>query len=106
MPRLHELTHPEPVSDCFGCKLLTIRANKGGLAHDRRAERALELDRQAYIAMRRQGLQPPSVNGSAKLIEQRIDGQFDIDYRDVIAQEDRGKAKEAIAASRDLGLLP
>lgn len=52
-------------------------------------------DRDAYKRMRRRGLQPPSVGGSARL-EDQVGDQLDIDHRPLLTS---GVSKERLVGA-------
>jgi hypothetical protein len=60
-------THPGPdVDGCFGCKAATLHiAHSSEWAGDKRKEKALERDLDAYARMRAEGLKPEKVDGAA-----------------------------------------
>ena len=60
--------------NCFPCKLKSIQfapnampSRSPGVAETKVAEKALEVDRDAYKGLRRNGEQPKAIKGSAKL---------------------------------------
>jgi len=73
----HEQAHPRPVDGCFGCKALTLHVSPAAMAartetdreyrFQRRLEAENNTDRDAYARLRRNGLQPKSIAGSARL---------------------------------------
>lgn len=73
---LHRRTHPVPVDDCFGCRVLSVAvapsatpSRRGGAEAQRinAKERQWQRDMGAYKEMRRQGLQPNHIDGCHKL---------------------------------------
>ena len=77
MTTLHQQrTHPEPVEGCFGCKAAGFHvapsatpSRRGGeeAARVNAREKRWDRDMASYKAMRKQGLQPPRIDGSADL---------------------------------------
>lgn len=73
----HRQRHPSPVEGCFGCKALTLHIAPAAMAarvednreytYQRRLEAENNTDRDAYARLRRNGLQPKSIAGSARL---------------------------------------
>lgn len=53
--------------DCFGCKCRSVQMNTGVAQPTNIADRRLSADLAAYKRLRREGLQPPHVDGSAEL---------------------------------------
>lgn len=80
---LHLRTHPVPVEGCFGCKAATVRVaptatgSPEARAHSR-VEAGWERDMPAYKRLRRQGLQPPRIDGSAER-ESRAETRIDVE---------------------------
>jgi hypothetical protein len=71
--------HPSDC-DCFGCKLRTIQFNRGP-ASQTLMERRWAEDMPAYARLRRDGLQPRHVDGSAELETHLNGGQLEVDMR-------------------------
>lgn len=96
----HRDTHPSPVEGCYGCKINTLTVVKGDLspetADTKRRDTQLALDRDAYKRMRQDGVQPPSVDGSASL-EQRALDPVEIDFKIPIPKKDLAQVKEIVA---------
>lgn len=55
--------------DCYGCKLQTVRLSRGEHPISRK-DRQWDRDLEAYSRLRRNGLQPPGIDGSANLERQ------------------------------------
>lgn len=93
----HRDTHPQPVEGCYGCKIQTVVIGKGDLspavADTNRREDALTKDREAYKRLRRDGLQPDNVDGSAQL-EARVIDQIELDYKRPIPAKDLPMIKD------------
>lgn len=67
---LHRRTHPVDVPGCFGCKALGVSVAPTAVGsveaqRVRRSDAQLSKDLDAYKRLRRDGLQPPRVDGSA-----------------------------------------
>jgi hypothetical protein len=87
----HREKHPEDVEGCFGCKVLGVRM--GANSTTSRGQKVEEInqrakgwdkDMPAYKRLRQQGLQPRSVDGSARLestakTEAQVEGRVDIE---------------------------
>jgi hypothetical protein len=58
-----------------------------------RRDKALFTDREAYKRLRKDGLQPASVDGSARL-EQNVKDQIEIDYKIPLKESDIPRVKE------------
>lgn len=77
MTTLHQRrTHPEPVEGCFGCKAAGFHVAPSATPSRRGGEEAARInareerwqrDMPAYKELRKQGLQPPKIDGSADL---------------------------------------
>lgn len=73
---LHHETHPEPVDGCYGCKLVGLQvapsampSRKGGAeaASVNAKEKEWHTDMDAYRSLRKNGLQPPQIDGAHRL---------------------------------------
>lgn len=68
-------THPTPVAGCYACKLASVQIGAGACETRRHRDYATaasieaegKADRDAYVRLRREGLQPPRIAGSAHL---------------------------------------
>lgn len=93
----HRTRHPEPVEGCQGCHYLSVQIGKGDLspeiADNNRRDAQLVKDRAAYKALRADGLQPTSVNGSA-FLESHVKDQIEIDYQIPLKEKDLPRVKE------------
>lgn len=110
-----ERVHPEPVEGCFGCKVSTLSVSAAiTLPHNENARRqhsyqhgfAAEFtngDREAYVRLRANRTQPPTIAGSAHL-EKHARTRFEIESG-VIAP-DAKKLDVALRACADRGLDP
>lgn len=77
---LHTMrTHPTPVDGCFGCKASTLEMTMPTGIVGR--ERSLRRDMDAYRRLRAEGLQPPSIKGSA-VNEARAAERWDVEHPD------------------------
>lgn len=80
---LHARTHPNlDVPGCFGCKVAGLQvapsatpSRRGGAraAHVNATERQWDRDMAAYKRLRRNGVQPPGIDGCAVLEQQATD---------------------------------
>ena len=97
----HRETHPTDVPGCFGCKVLGV--NIGGFpTAPTMTERRWEKDMAAYKAIRKQGLQPPQIDGSAKL--ENASDAFEIEYGTVVPKDEMPRVKESLQIARDIRL--
>lgn len=71
---LHHRTHPVYVEDCLPCKWVTVKvapsiaSSTAGGAHAARSaamEKQWDRDGEAYVRLRRDGLQPADLDGAA-----------------------------------------
>lgn len=65
------------------------------------ADTALDKDRAAYRRLRKNGLQPPHLTGSAEL-ETRAETQMEIDSGSILNAEQRKQAQEGIARAEEI----
>ena len=88
----HAEVHPDlNVEGCFGCKVAGVSfgsnstTTRGGrVAEINRTEKQWDADMPAYKRLRREGLQPRSVDGAAELerratTEAQVEGRADIE---------------------------
>jgi hypothetical protein len=94
---LHTRTHPSPVQGCFGCHIASLHiapaAYNPEVADINRRDALLHKDRDAYSRLRRDGLQPQHVDGSARL-ETNLKDQIELDYGVPIKAKDLPRVKE------------
>lgn len=113
MTSLHQLrTHPEFVEGCFACKVGSLQFataptnDTQARQHDFQTRFAAEFhngDREAYRRLRRDGLQPPRIAGSAHL-EKHASTRFEVESG---AVTDNAKGlKAALAMCADGGMDP
>ena len=98
---LHTERHPEYVEGCFQCKLANVQLG-GFPSGPTVTERRWDKDMASYKALRKDGLQPPSVDGASRL--ETASTQFEIEYGSVATKEELPKVKEGLDRARDLGL--
>lgn len=115
MTRHQRLTHPQPVEGCGPCRWSSVQVSAGATPTRTEAKPgqrafmenfAAEFsngDREAYLALRRQGYQPPKIAGSAELAA-RASTRYEIETG-VIA-ENPDKLKEALAIADQGGFDP
>lgn len=107
----HRERHPTYVESCWACKALSVSIGASATptrrpeavaisARDERWDR----DMAAYKRLRRDGLQPTGIDGSAE-VEKRVNSQFELDLGHVVPREHESRVQEAMAISKDLGLL-
>jgi len=109
MTSLHQQrTHPEYVEGCFGCKagsLVLDTADRGSRQYRFAASVTPEADMNAYARLRRQGLQPPKINGCATL-ERHADHEYEITRGKLYPGQRGRQLKEAITMLDDGGFNP
>lgn len=107
-----ERTHPQYVDGCFGCKVSTLQLATEPTNDTRRAQYrgqhkwAAEFhngDREAYRRLRQDGVQPPTISGSAHL-EKHADTEFEIATGAITPH--RKQLAEALRAASDGGMDP
>lgn len=104
--------HPTPVEGCFGCKLSTLQIGRRTHGQERQTEFqrqwAAEFhngDREAYRRLRADGLQPPTIRGSAHL-ERHAETAFEVESGGVFPEADRKKMTAALKVAADGGFDP
>jgi hypothetical protein len=75
-------------ADCFGCKLATVRFSHPGAAGGVAKDKRWDQDMAAYSRLRRDGVQPKGIDGSAD-IEKRATDTFEVDMG-MAAQSKKG----------------
>jgi hypothetical protein len=106
---LHHETHPQEVEGCYGCYLLSvsIAPSATGSAQAQEVnerESRWHKDMDAYRAIRKQGLQPKGIDGSAAL-ENRAEDQFEIQTGHLFkTKEERKGVIASINKARDFGV--
>lgn len=107
----HRDLHPEPVDECFGCKVLSINIGAGALENRGAAvreadgkDRQLDRDLHSYRDMRKSGLQPKQIDGSADLAS-KVNDQFDIDLGVVVPKKEKTRVKDGFAFAKEAGLM-
>ena len=111
----HHRVHPEAVSGCYTCRLLSVQvgpsatpsrseARPGQYAYQQRfAAEFHNGDREAYRRLRADGLQPPTIAGSAHL-ERHATTRFEVESGRVFA--DKKRLHEALGVCADSGFDP
>lgn len=82
----HQETHPGlDVEDCFGCKVAGVSMSSACTPNRRSEsfginakEKRWDRDMAAYKRLRNDGLQPPNIDGSARL-EQKAEHKFQVE---------------------------
>lgn len=115
MASLHQRrTHPEPVAGCFGCRVSSVQFALGASTeraqgeYDFQADFAAEFhngDREAYRRLRANGLQPPSIRGSAHL-ERHAETRFEVETGTVVPPAERKDLTTALELCAGAGLDP
>jgi hypothetical protein len=100
-------THPIFVPGCFGCKAgtLTMGPVDRSAAYQFAASITPQDDMDAYARLRRHGLQPPTINGSARL-ERHADHPYEIARGKLMRGKKQQQLKEAMTMLDDVGLEP
>lgn len=82
---MHRERHPEYVEGCFNCKLLTVGisatatpSRSGPVVAKVQSDKAFGRDGDAYKRLRKQGLQPRQIDGSAEL-EARAESRVEVE---------------------------
>lgn len=105
MPGLHSRTHPTPVEDCWACRVMTIRVDRGGAQVIDAKDRQLRADLDAYKRLRHDGLQPQRIDGSSE-VEKRVDSQFELDLGRYVPKEERSRVEEGFALAKEFAVSP
>lgn len=109
----HLERHPQPVDGCFGCKILSVQVapsatpsrNRGAeVVRINEKESGWDVDLPAYKRLRKQGLQPKSIDGCAQL-EKHAETKHELEMGHLFPKERIGAIKEDLAKARDMGLL-
>lgn len=82
----HQETHPGlDVDGCFGCKIAHIAVSSSAMPNRRSSAHGInqkearwDKDMDAYKRLRQDGLQPPTIDGSAKL-ESKAEHKFQVE---------------------------
>ena len=102
----HRERHPQYVDGCWACKALTVsvasRSDEVRAIQHRDDRLSVDLD--AYKRLRRDGLQPKTIDGSGEL-EKRVESQTDIHLGRYVPKHERSRVEEAMQISRDLGYI-
>lgn len=111
MGKHQEEVHPEYHNDCFVCKASTVGVapsamptRKGGqeAATVNAREGRWEKDMPAYKELRRQGLQPRQIDGSAELADRAHD-RMEVEMGHVFKTKGQlAAAKEGMAEAQDM----
>lgn len=100
-------THPVPVPGCFGCKAASLVL--GVIERDRRyafqASITPQHDMDAYVRLRRNDLQPPTIAGSARL-ERHASHPFEIASGKLYQGKRSKQLVEAMTFLTDHGFEP
>lgn len=106
---LHQMrTHPVPVEGCFGCKASTLvlgAIDRSARSYQFQASITPQDDMDAYVRFRKTGLQPPTINGSARL-ERHANHRFEVERGKLYRGKQRKQFKEALTILDDHGFNP
>lgn len=110
--------HPGPdVENCFACKISGLQFAVDpapGVSEKRQRDLAFQRDfasefengdREAYRRLRANGVQPPTIRGSAHL-EAHADSKFEIETGGAFAREDKTKMAAALTMLEQSGIDP
>lgn len=115
MTRHQERVHPDPVPGCYPCKLASVQVGPAATptrTEGRPGQRAFmesfgrqfhNGDREAYVRLRRNGLQPRTVDGSAHL-ERHATTRFEVETGRIY--DDKAGLNEALSICADSGVDP
>lgn len=110
---IHRRTHPTYVEGCAPCRWASIGISaeatptrKPRIAEVNAKQAEWDRDMPAYKAMRRQGIQPPSIDGAADL-QARATDKCEIEMGKIIPFKDlRDAVTEGHVRSQEMGLIP
>lgn len=108
----HRERHPVDVEGCFGCKAIhfSVSADATPTRRPRAAEvnateRRWEMDMPAYKRLRKNGVQPRSIDGAA-VLERHATHEVEMDMGRVIPSKGlKDRIEEGNAISKELGLI-
>lgn len=95
----HREVHPEPVANCFGCKALSVSVG-GFPSAPTLTERRWDRDMASYKAIRKNGLQPPQIDGSHEL--EGASTPFEIEYGTLVPKDEMTRVKDGLQQARDI----
>lgn len=100
--------HSGYTEGCFRCRIETVAIAPSATGSEQarevnEREARWHADMKSYRAIRRNGLQPKSIDGSAAL-EGRAEDQFEIQTGHLFNKQERKHVRNAINRARDLGV--
>jgi len=96
-------THFGQHDDCFGCKIRTVQYGPViDVAPQTLTERRWDRDMPAYARLRRDGLQPRSVDGAGDLEQRLVGGQMEIDMGHLLQPHQYAQATECMEECQDV----
>lgn len=109
---IHSRTHEHYVDGCTACKFASVMLSPAvisspqpGYRTQKRVTSVLQRDGDAYWRLRRQGLQPKHIAGSA-FLERQADTTFEVERGKVYRGEAAKPYKEAMTICDDGGFDP
>ena len=107
----HRQRHSQYVEGCWACKVLSVNVSAEATPNRRpepvrieKKDKALSADLDAYKRLRRDGLQPTGIDGSAEA-EKRVNSQWDFDLGRYVPKGEMDRVGEAMAISKELGYV-
>lgn len=98
---LHSERHPTYVDGCWQCRIASVQVG-GFPSPPSLTERRWDRDMAAYKALRKDGLQPPAIDGATKL--QDAGSQFEVEWGKTFDKQEQAKVKEGLKMAEDLGI--
>ena len=106
----HRVLHPQSVEGCYACRLLTVNVSPSATptrfagsesARINATEKQWDKDMPAYRRLRKNGLQPRSIDGAATL-EQRATDRFEVEQGHLYSEADKPMIREGLQIAREL----
>lgn len=111
MTATHAERHVDFHDGCWACKVRSVGVSaeampnrKGPIAAVNAKDKVLSDDLAAYKRLRRDGLQPKRIDGSAT-VEARANSQFDIDLGHVVPKSQEARIREGFEAVRQIQVV-
>lgn len=102
---IHQRTHPTYVEGCWNCRVSTVvvGAVSGPVRETADREKVLDKDMAAYKRMRRAGMSPAHLAGSA-VVEKEARSPIEVEHPRLIglSDQDRKHAADAARVATDL----
>lgn len=87
----------------FGVGAAAMPTRKAHIVREEVKERRLSDDLPAYKRLRRNGVQPKGIDGSA-VLEKRAEDQFDVELGHIVPKEYKSRIQDGFDTARELGL--